>query len=208
MTELLLFPDIETTGLEDDDYVLEIAWAITDAKFTQLMPTRTFIVEHQDNWNDVWARLRGNEIVSKMHHESGLVADLKARPAYEWEDIMHALATDLADVVGQHYGDYAVPVTPAGMSVEFDMARIFSSKLIHQKDTDELSLGWFFHHSLFNLSSLRIERELAGLETLTVTNSKPHRAAYDVLEGIERAKRHVSELRGLDRYRKNVGLSA
>lgn len=207
MTRLLLFPDIETTGLNDDSAVLEIAWGITDEQFNLLMPIRWFIVEHEDRWDIVWSQLRENTFVRNMHYESGLLTDLKAKAAYPMDEIATALSHDLTYAVRQRssyldLGDGGVPVTLAGMSVEFDRQRLFETSLGEQKDKDRLDLGWFFHHSLFNLSSLRIERELAGLEPLTVSNSRPHRAAYDVAEGIERAKAHVQELRSLTDYQK------
>lgn len=212
MTRLLLFPDIETTGLNDDSAVLEVAWGITDESLNLLLPPRSFIVEHEDRWDIVWSQLKDNDFVRNMHHESGLVADLKAKKAYPMQDIMDALNVDLTTAAKglsdrELFSDgLSVPVTFAGMSVEFDRQRIFETFLGAQKDNDGLDLGWFFHHSLFNLSSLRIERELAGLEPLTVTNSRPHRAAYDVIEGIERAKAHVKELRALTNYRQNVAI--
>lgn len=193
-TPIFVFLDIETTGLEADDKILEVAWLITDGQFNKISPLRTFIVEHGYQWGEVWNKLsNAPQIVRDMHHGSGLVNDMKSKVAYELDDIADDLADDIHRVIDPGKNSLT-DVHFAGLSVEFDREHLFRQTwLDQQKDQDRNDIGWRFHHRLLNLSAIKMMFESAGMAYPTPDNGKPHRAAYDVLESLEQAQifRHL-----------------
>lgn len=188
-TPIFVFLDIETTGLEADDKILEVAWLITDGHLNEISPIRTVIVEHGDQWGEVWNKLsNAPQIVRDMHHGSGLVNDMKAKAAYRLDDIADTIADDIHSVIDPGK-DSLIDVHFAGLSVEFDRDHLFRQTwLDQQKDQDRNNIGWRFHHRLLNLSSIKMMFESAGVDYSTPGNGKPHRAAYDVLESLAQAR--------------------
>ena len=196
--DIFFFPDVETTGVKSDAVVLEVGWAITDSNFEYLVPPKSHIVEHGDNWGMVWDALKNApKVVRDMHDESGLKGEMLAHRARPFQAIAAEIEDDLS-MAAAHFGRLdPVAVTMTGMSVEFDRNFLFRSDLRWQADEDHLQLGWYFHHSLLNLSSLRIAWELAGSPSISVNNPRPHRAKNDVAEGVELAKAYINDLKGI-----------
>ena len=68
---MYLWIDIETTGLEPEkDFVMEIAWFVTDDQLVKLTEGKTSMVSH--NLSAVTHRLLMNQYVLDMHQASGL----------------------------------------------------------------------------------------------------------------------------------------
>lgn len=176
-----LFLDTETTGLDPDlDRVLEIAWAITDDKFT--VETFDHHLVEQENWGHTNYRLRNNPVVRKMHTESGLWADLMSsldQTKFMDAEVYVALMADVTEVT-----DRGEDVHLAGFSVHFDKSFLVTNGFA----------GWFegesprIHHRMLDLSAVKMMLEASGVPYEKARNDNPHRASYDVTESIEQAK--------------------
>lgn len=178
--------DIETTGLDpEDDFILEIAWTITDETFTPVSPLRSHIVDHDPyRWADIWPLLRENELVHEMHTQSGLVAELKTKKAWHPSAISLQLSDDVQSAL-KHRPEDSVHLM--GFSVGFDR-----SFLEHDRDfsTPFRSdvLGWSFHHRLLDLSAIKIMFDAVGVPWEKADNKNAHRAADDVREVLDQAR--------------------
>lgn len=181
--------DIETTGLSpQDDYILEIAWVVCDDKLNELTPRYSFIVEHENAWGDVFAQIRSNEFVRNMHQESGLAGQLLAAPAYTLTDIYTALSMSIFDATTDCPSE---SVHMLGFSVDFDRAflsRVFPGLFEQSKHVS-------FHHRVYDLSSIKLAYEIAGLEIPQIENNSKHRAADDVNEVLEFARAIRNEMK-------------
>lgn len=170
---LFAFVDIETTGLDPlHDHVLEVAWLITNADLQPVSDARTFLVEHGDEWGDVFAKIREEPKVAAMHSESGLMQDLFAKPAIPMLDIADAFRADLYNSLSTN--EEAAHL--AGFSVHFDrdfLANRWPSGIIKS-----------MHHRLFDLSAMKLMALSAGIPYPDIHNPRPHRALSDVQESL------------------------
>jgi len=146
-----LWLDIETTGLDPDlDQVLEAAVIVTDEELNEL-----------GRWagtNALWPngleRLRANEFVRKMHE--GWIGECLAVPELSWTG-------GIARMIDAHEWD-GKPIL-AGASVHFDRSFL------------PPSLSNRFHYRMFDVSALKMFRELRDL----VPRTEPaHRAMADI----------------------------
>lgn len=180
-----LFPDVETTGTDSEkDFLLEVAWVLTDDNFQPLNEPQTFLVDQMDRWSDMWARLRNADpIVQAMHASSGLTQELKEREDgfANLDEIYNRMHADLMSVGRNEL------VHLAGMSVHFDkaflMANNFGALFWDSAHTKPL-----IHHRMLDLSSLKLLWESAGVEFEQAPNVGKHRALNDVYEGIAQAR--------------------
>lgn len=172
------FIDIETTGLNPKkDYILELAYILTDDSFEQISPDRQYLIEHEEAWPDVFATLKNAPVaVQAMHADSGLVRDLRAGYATPMEDI----ATRFLFDVESFAPDSTIHL--AGFSVGFDRSFL------------ELTDAWYplidgvIHHRILDLSSVKLLMNSAGIEFEKAENPHPHRAQWDVLEALHQAR--------------------
>jgi oligoribonuclease (3'-5' exoribonuclease) len=171
------FPDIETTGTDpDDDLVLEIAWTFTDEHFQVLGVPKSYVVKLEDDqWATLANRLRKTPFVQKMHADSGLLNDLTGSVTTDINDIASVFYEDLVEQI-----NVGATIHFAGMSVEFDKQRL--EKLGFRFEQ------WGVHHRLYNLSSVKLALENVGVPYQKPVNLGAHRAAFDVVEGIEQAR--------------------
>ena len=177
------FLDIETTGLDPcRDLMLEISWLFTDSRFNVTYMPRTFLVE-QDDWQATWRQLNQNEVVRKMHSESGLLAALANDEVEKTslDDIYHQLESDLGrETLGGL-------VNLAGRSVHFDKGILLANDFsVLFDDSQRVS----FHHRMLDLSAVNLFLASAGvdLHRLQVVNQIPHRAMHDIMADVQYAQ--------------------
>lgn len=162
-----LFIDLETTGLNPQtDHVLEIGWCLTDDKFRSITDVRSEIVTTSR------FELEGmpDEVV-RMHTESSLLNDM-----FDGETL---LIDDIADMILMDITGLEGPIVVAGFSVHFDLnfIRVWMPRLAKQ-----------LSHRIIDVSTLRMFFGGVTDYVPVVTNSRKHRAAYDVAESLEVAR--------------------
>lgn len=81
---ILAWTDIETTGLDVDDHLLELAVVVTDSQLNELTAFETLIRPQPSTF----ARLMANDFVATMHQTNGLIAAL--------DSVDHELLPDVA----------------------------------------------------------------------------------------------------------------
>lgn len=172
---MLLWLDLETTGLiAHEDYILEVAWSVTDNHligddvYTRVVyPTV-----------EVWKTLPLIPYVYEMHTQTGLITELESSPdLLVLEDIEDQILETMRAVDPELKEQWML----AGASVHFDKAFVeywmprLHSKLIH-RIYDTTTLRTFFQ-------SLNV---IHGVE-----NYGRHRAYHDIVEslGVARAYR-------------------
>lgn len=175
------FIDVETTGLDPvDDFILEVAWVLTDEKFNQLTEPKTFLIK-QDDDSAVVARLQSNPFVIKMHQKSGLWVDMAVSPGVSLDAAMTAFVEDVEGVRSSED-----MVRFAGYSVSFDkeFLRVNGWRtLLETKD-----LAFQLHHRIMDLSSCIQLYEAAGRQIPNTYNENPHRALEDALDALNLAQ--------------------
>jgi oligoribonuclease len=177
---MLLWIDLETTGLTPrHDYILEIAWSITDNGGSGDDRVESHVVRPTPA---IWHMIPQTPFVYEMHEASGLLADLEQPTGLATlEDIETALLKDM-----DYYGDDE-PWMLAGFSVHFDkgfieehMPRLFER----------------ISHRIFDVSTLRTFFRPFGFVS-EHENLAKHRAAHDVMESMSVARGYMNQLNNL-----------
>lgn len=179
----LLALDLETTGLDpNDDHIVEIAWQLTTTSLVELSPLRTHVIQPNGM---TFGKLETAPFVKNMHVDSGLYEDL-LRPS-------RTLRLDVTErTVLLDISEHVLPegtVQLAGASVHFDKGFL---------RTWMPSLHDRLHHRIYDTSTLKTFFE--EVEVIHgVENEGQHRAANDVREVLEVARRYrtwVKDLKG------------
>ena len=179
---IFCFLDTETTGLSGKkNFVLEVAWQLTDEKFNPVSTPRTFLVDHPNRWEEVFSQIHGNPFIQNMHTENGLIADLtRTDPPSDFAtmgDIMHTFAVDVLS-----NGGASQDVRLAGYSIHFD--RMMLKKNGWKELWKTKDLGFQMHHRLLDLSSVLQMYQAAGRPAPSTFNETPHRALPDALDAL------------------------
>lgn len=172
---LLLWNDIETTGLDyDQDLILEMAWQITDYAGTPLTEiTSTITIDYGDEamMRMVLERYRkAAPYVKDMHLKNGLWNEVLFVENGTRSDLFHAI-DDMLVAVDEVREDAEVRL--AGSSVGFD------KRFLETAFGGELSIS----HRVHDLSTLRPLFQWQGIDLADLTldiEDGTHRAAADI----------------------------
>ena len=189
------FLDIETTGLSPKkNFILEVAWALTDESFNLLRTPKTFIIDHGDAEAEVAQQIKDSAFITNMHAKSGLLDEL-ADPETEklpMEDILNEFVLDLMAL--DRIEDQ---VRFAGYSVSFDRGFLAENGWgeIINEDSDS---PFHMHHRILDLSTPKQIYEAAGVGLpQTPPNENPHRAIDDALDALLVAQAFRDDVREL-----------
>jgi len=174
---MLLWIDLETTGLDaDSGEILEVGWFLSDnweilneAKSALVTPTRqTFDLMKQDF------------VVSSMHTDNNLAADLMLQSTKTIEDIEDEILADIEE--------WATEDDPwvilAGASVHFD--RTFIAQYMWRLDM-------MLSHRHFDVSTLKMFFDDMGFEGLGKRDTPAkHRALSDIKDSYKLARTYVN----------------
>lgn len=184
---MYLWIDIETTGLDPEkDFIMEVAWFVTDDRLMKLTEGKTSMVSHQ--LSAVTHRLMMNEYVLDMHRSSGL-----------WEGYIWAhegqgtmlLTEDIEEQILQSIESvndgWKETVMLAGASVHFD--RGFLAR-------DMPRLIEMLSHRHLDTSSIRLMMKTCGVNYMSVVKDRvAHRALDDIEETYDMAHQYFEYVR-------------
>jgi oligoribonuclease len=169
--------DLETTGLDaDSGEILEVGWFLSDnweilneAKSALVTPTKqTFELMKQDF------------VVSTMHTDNRLAADLMLQPTRTIEDIEDEI---LADIEEWQTDDDSWVIL-AGSSVHFD--RTFIAEYMWRLDM-------MLSHRHFDVSTLKMFFDSMGFYELGRRDTpRKHRALDDIKDSYKLARTYVN----------------
>lgn len=185
-TPYLLWVDIETTGLQHDAHILEVAVAVTTWGGEWL--ARTEAVYRPGNWEAAAAQLRLAPEVIAMHQASGLLGEALAQPcrfdSEAWRRMMSDVAEQLPDAPA---GDRAA-WTIAGSSPHFDLYHLQRAGAL------PAPLAAPYHYRLLDVSSVRAAAHAAGWADTAPATTPAHRAAADIEASVALYRRLLTHL--------------
>jgi len=169
--------DLETTGLDaSSGEILEIGWfisdnweIITEAKSALVTPTK-----------DTFELMKQDFVVTTMHTDNNLAADLMLQPTRMLEDIEEEIMNDIKDAMVL---DDMWPIL-AGASVHFD--RTFIAQYMWRLDK-------MLSHRHFDVSTLKMFFDDMGFYELGKRDTPTkHRALNDVKDSYKLARKYVN----------------
>lgn len=173
--------DVETSGLEPDDALLEIAIVITDDNLKPLHQFASVIYQDDYSWLD---RVRSQPVVFEMHRNSGLIADVLAADSLGHLHRTIALIEDWLSAIIVEDKDN-VPM--AGSSVQFDRRML-------QRWMSSIENGFFTYRNI-DVSTIKelARRWIPKSEMIPLLEARPkaHRALPDVFASIEELRGYV-----------------
>lgn len=182
--KLFLNLDIETTGLDpDEDFILEIAWQVLGEGLNPRSDAQSYIVDHESDWAGVFHALRhAPTVVRTMHANSGLSADLLSSGVGDTATlaaIAQRITEDLRVATSSLGSDTKIHLM--GFSPQFDKSFLAQKSAFDSLLSESTYTG--LNHRMFDLSSVKIAYDVAGLDLPgDWVNDKPHRAINDIEE--------------------------
>lgn len=166
--DFLIWTDEETTGLEREDHMLEIACILTDPQLNVIATFASLVRPNAETFD----RLRANPIVLQMHEANGLLAALE-----EGGDKLPTLEDVEAGLVAfieQHVASNKVIMMAGGGVGHFDLGHIrhwmpsVTSKLHYGTvDVSDVVRGYLCatgNHETFAKNPNKAHRALADIE--------------------------------------------
>lgn len=162
---MLLWTDIETTGLDpQDDLILEVGWLITDDQLNVIRPLRSAVIENSIK------RVRSmcDEYVTKMHDNSELFDAIEFYPTYPLGEVEQWIIEDIASSMS---GNMADPPRFAGSSVHYDKSFL---------DLRMPELAKVTHHRIYDVTTIQQLFTSVGIVQGDSFTGTRHRAADDI----------------------------
>ena len=158
---MLLWIDLETTGITpQDDYILEVAWRITNDSLIPWSVTKSHVIRPS---KDAWVQLKETPFVMDMHLESGLLTDID-------RDENLVMLDDVEDMILSDINIVDETWMVAGSSPHFDLGFIREHM---PRLAEKLS------HRIYDTSTLKTLFKSVG-HIDVITNDNKHRAANDI----------------------------
>lgn len=158
---MLIWIDLETTGIDPvNDYILEVAWRITNDSLIPWSVTKSHVVRPS---KEAYKQLQQTPFVMDMHIENGLLNDL---------DTMHdlLLIEDVEDLILADISIVNDTWMIAGSSPHFDLS------FIHEHMP---RLARKLSHRIYDTSTLKTLFKSVGYMD-DIRNDDKHRAASDI----------------------------
>jgi oligoribonuclease len=170
---MLLWIDLETTGLSpQDDYILEVAWTITDNSLVTIDDVYTHVTELTPK---AWVQLTQTPEVLEMHRNTGLLTEIdEAKKLMRVEDIEDQIIDQLKQAGLEE------PIMSAGFSVHFDLGFI---------NEHMPRLGRMLSHRTYDVTTLKTFFKSVHVDH-HVENYGKHRAHYDIVEALSIAREY------------------
>lgn len=176
---MIAWVDLETSGLEDHDRILEVACIVTDDSLTEVARFQAVTSEAQN----VCAS-KVDEKVIKMHLATGLWQEslLKKWISWDHEEVEIMLCKFI-----RHHSIGSNPVTPAGSSVWFDV------KFLKRYMSNVAAL---FDRHVIDVATLNevVKRAWPNLYDGRPVGRAVHRAMPDVEDALELARYYTVNL--------------
>ena len=182
--DIILWIDLETTGSDDDDKIIEVGAILTDRDLNEISYFES-VISPKDalEQEESYIRMAKNDIVLNMHTNSGLMYDFLAGqglPIDEAEDAMLDWLSENGAKDSQH-----IPLAGSGVG-HFDRKYIRR----YWPRLDKKLTYW-----VYDVGVLRRVFELAGLEW--ISEQKTHRALDDITFHLDEMRYCINKLKGL-----------
>lgn len=170
-----LFVDLETTGLTDDDHLLEVAVIGADSDLNELFTYDSVVQPKQSTFD----RLADNDVVWDMHSRNGLLTELTRHTGQL--PTVTVVESKLCALVDE-YSDASVTVCLAGGGVSHFDAHYLSAHMP--------ALTKRMHYRSLDVSVIaQAWGDATGDDQLAKSGAKAHRASADIREDFEVCKK-------------------
>ncbi|WP_433673912.1 exonuclease domain-containing protein [Microbacterium gorillae] len=171
-----LWTDLETTGLELTDDLLEVSVIATDKDLNELETFTTLVRPTRSTF----VQIASKDIVFRMHESSGLLADLESERGTQAPAIWE-IGDALIALLERHRDPSAPPVRLAGGGVSH-----FDSPYLKHWTPKFASL---LHYRPLDISQVaQAYTDATGSKLFGEKTGKAHRAEADIREDLDRAR--------------------
>ena len=174
----LLWTDLETTGLDPEDHIIEAAFILTDARLNEVARYSTLVRPRPSTF----ARLMSAPSpVYEMHFSSGLIEELsEADP--EGLPTLAEIDETVRGLLRAHVPEGSTVHIAGGGVAQFDQSRVRE----HMPQTARM-----LHYRPIDISVMATGYVIASGDAVTLAKSgaKAHRALADIEEDLEIARR-------------------
>lgn len=177
-TDIQLWLDLECTGAQDEDEIVEIGLVLTDSETLSEIDTYSHLVVPSTAG---WARMEATAAVMTMHRKSGLYDDLaRVRELRSSEYNIESVDDEVIEWLRSFTGTNSTHIPLGGSGVSH-----YDRKYIRR---DMPKLDKRLTYWAYDVGSTRRQFQLFGVPWYSAPSDKEHRALSD-------ARRHLDELR-------------